>query len=176
LACATLLPEAVACCALVSSDGPYLEPGLGPQMLQKVYKAETVSESNSMDLVKRNEAGLRKAYLGVKREDRRELALRDLDEAIKQGFQGPAQDCVLETGEWGIDWRGVAGPVLIYHGDEDASVPVDVARHYERELTGRGRLAVKVLLGEGHNLIRRNWKAVLSAVAHTAKNGCTSCR
>jgi pimeloyl-ACP methyl ester carboxylesterase len=62
--------------------------------------------------------------------------------------------------------RGFAGPVLILHGDSDASVSPDDALLYEEALSGRGGAELRMIRGSGHTFAGLAWeREVIGATA-----------
>lgn len=153
-------------CGLISSDGPYKHIQGG--MVKELYGVDVVDDATSLALCATNEAGLRESYAALKKEDRKAMALLDLDEATRQGLEGPAQDAVLETSEWGFRIQDIVTPVLLWHGVDDESVPIKVAKYLEQELV-RAPLTATIIEGESHSLIRRHWRALLTAVVAASR-------
>jgi pimeloyl-ACP methyl ester carboxylesterase len=164
-ACWSLLSARVSCLGLVSSDAPYVElPGGADRVFGS---ARDLDGAWALRRAESNEAALRASYLAVADEDRRALALADLDEATAQGLVGAASDSVLEAREWRFELDAGRAPVLLWHGLEDADVPPAAARHLAGRLGARCR--AHWLPTETHTLIRRHWQAILAAVVGAAK-------
>jgi pimeloyl-ACP methyl ester carboxylesterase len=163
-ACWALLPSCVSCLGLVSSDAPYAEL---PGGADRVFGSRDAEGTWALRRAERNEAALRASYLAIADEDRRRLALADLDEATAQGLVGAASDSVLEARDWGFALDATRAPALLWHGLEDADVPPAAARHLAGRLGARCR--AHWLASETHTLIRRHWQAILTAVVEAAK-------
>eukprot|EP01062_Namystynia_karyoxenos_P046018 TRINITY_DN34339_c0_g1_i1.p2 TRINITY_DN34339_c0_g1~~TRINITY_DN34339_c0_g1_i1.p2 ORF type:complete len:323 (+),score=97.74 TRINITY_DN34339_c0_g1_i1:84-971(+) len=147
---------------LVSSDGPYWLMGGKP-----------MSEPRARAVSSRLERDLRSSYEAMRRSERRVLAVGDLDNAISQGHAGPAQDTVLERGVWDIDLSAAArfgrsgGRIFLWHGEDDADVPVAAARELLRQL-GSGVTAV-IVPKEVHSIIRRRWGEALRTLVRAGR-------
>ena len=114
-------------------------------------------------------ADMRASYEAMQKADRRELALRDLSEAARQGLdKGPAQDGLLEGGEWGFELSDIdVGqiPTLLWHGSADTDVPVAVGRYVAEHING---CEATIIAGESHTLLRRHWQNILARIVSTA--------
>jgi pimeloyl-ACP methyl ester carboxylesterase len=79
--------------------------------------------------------------------EHRRLFLASFLEAFKSGAQGVVADQVLVTRPWLFELAGVRVPVALWHGAEDRTVPVEVARRIATELA---QATLAVVGGEGH--------------------------
>jgi pimeloyl-ACP methyl ester carboxylesterase len=64
--------------------------------------------------------------------DRSEMAdlfIVALQEAFRSGTGGAEQDAALYARPWGLELQDIAAPVHLWHGGQDANVPVSVARY-----------------------------------------------
>lgn len=52
----------------------------------------------------------------------------DIAEALRQGPAGLAQEAAVNNGPWGLSLRDISGPVFLYHGHLDRSLPVEMGR------------------------------------------------
>lgn len=68
-------------------------------------------------------------------------------EAFRQGGRGAAWDLYLYTRDWGFDPGRAAVPALLWHGEADATVPVEHGRLYADWLPD---CRARFLPGEGH--------------------------
>jgi len=167
----------VACCGLISSDAPYFQIG-GPDLVAKTYGIEyPVTLEKSIVRSIENEAHMRAGYeaMGIHRsgEDRRGVALADLNEAIRQGFEGAASDAVLESAEhWGFDLHvSDSTKVLLWHGSEDHDVPLKAGEYLAQNIGCTSEGDFTVIEGESHSLIRRHWSSILDRlVAESRKS------
>lgn len=151
----------VAAVGLVSSDGPYWLLGRKP-----------VPAGASEKVCAATAKQLRTSYAALK-PARKAIAIADLDAAVVQGYAGPAQDTVMETHEWGIDFAaagrfGDGGRRLfLWHGEKDADVEPKYAREHVRQL-GAG-VTAEFVAGESHSMLRRRWRAALQTLIAAAK-------
>ena len=97
----------MACCALVSSDGPYARMGAAIRQAAFSHYGNTSGPPTRDNHVAT--ATFNAALLMLQYEDmpatgpkaaRRQTALTDLAEACRQGLDGPASDALLECGDW----------------------------------------------------------------------------
>jgi pimeloyl-ACP methyl ester carboxylesterase len=92
--------------------------------------------------------------------------LRDLDamagpEPFRHGVRGFIQDARLCAQPWGFDPAAITPPVLLWHGDQDANVPVAMARRLAERIPG-ARLTIYP--GEGHLIVPGHWAEILAAL------------
>uniref|UniRef100_A0A7S1IVZ9 AB hydrolase-1 domain-containing protein n=1 Tax=Eutreptiella gymnastica TaxID=73025 RepID=A0A7S1IVZ9_9EUGL len=132
LACAahktTLFANRLLCCGLIASDGPYWL--LGPDLYKYMFaipQSTAMTKSLAIPRCTQAEQRLRESYTCMAKEERRTLALRDLDHAIKNGLDGPAQDALLESSDWALPLHRLACPVWMWHGQSDDTVPPEAA-------------------------------------------------
>lgn len=169
LACAAFNAHRCAACGLVSSDAPYAQMPAGT--IESMYGAAHVDERHARTRAMENAQRYRESYLGISNAEKRALALEDIDTATAQGLEGAASDSVLEaSSSWGFDLGSVRVPVHIWHGTTDEDVPHAAAIFLAAEL-GRDSAAptTRFIEGENHTLIRRHWKAILTAIVGAAR-------
>jgi pimeloyl-ACP methyl ester carboxylesterase len=181
-------PPRLAACGLVSPDGPYLAIG-GAPLVEKIFgggaAAETAAavvaagegEGEGLLTVARmearaaaNAAEMRASYeaLGAKpgKGARAAMALADIDAATAQGVFAAAQDSVLEGSDWGFALGAAARvPTLLWHGEDDADVPVAAGRYVCDGIEG---CEGTFIAGENHTLIRRHWQSILERLIAAA--------
>ena len=169
LACAYELPELVRGLALVSSDGPYKE--MGKEVMEKMYGSPPPYDlAVTIEKCKTNEASLRRAYNSMPSDIKKGIALEDLDNAIAGGFEGPSQDILLETSDWGYNFEDIKTPAVLWHGDSDPDVPLMCSEHLASRLAAA---ELKVIPGENHSLIRRHWTSIMNQVAAFGKHAAS---
>lgn len=115
---------------------------------------------------------LKQAYKNQKRANRRRIALEDLAEATKQGYEGTGKDSVLETTKRDFGLDGIGSPVTVWHGDADSDVGLVEANHIYNSLNNSKHKALRILPNETHTLIRRHWGAILEQLV--IQSACTS--
>ena len=93
----------------------------------------------------------------------RETWLASVREAFRQGGRGPALDLELLARHPAVDASRLATPTLLWHGEEDATVPVAVGRRLAGAIPG---CDAHFLTGEGHfSLPVRRAAEILAALA-----------
>ena len=120
------------------------------------------------------------SYDGMRNAERREIALRDLATATKQGLDGSASDTFLEGRSWDVDIStddshpdGSDSPsrVHVWHGGDDNDVPVEAGQYLATTLRVPPPQA-HFIDGENHTLIRRHWQHILETLVRaTGTNG-----
>jgi pimeloyl-ACP methyl ester carboxylesterase len=171
LVCAHELTELVAACGLISSDGPYttMDPSVGEAVFG--VRADEITPQVAAERKEENAKSMMESYQSIKDQQKRELAVNDLNEALRQGYVGATQDSILEASDWGYELQAVdLVPVLVWHGTEDIDVPIAVGRHLAENI---GSLhEASFIDGENHTLLRRHWGGILTrtiAVANGSK-------
>lgn len=91
----------------------------------------------------------------------RSLRARSYAEATRQGVRGFAYEVALLARPWGFSLAEVACDVLLWHGEEDASTPISMARHVAASLP---RCRARYFPGEGHFVAARHWNEILAAL------------
>ena len=96
MACATFInPARISALGLVSTDGPYAEMGstvttqlfkLTEEEEEQLIVGGSITPEMSLWRAESNYNDLHAAFDGLTKPDRRELALRDLEHAVKQGL------------------------------------------------------------------------------------------
>lgn len=71
----------------------------------------------------------------------------DLVESARGSWEGYADDCVADAGDWGFELRGVAAPASLIHGTADQIVPV---RHSRYLATALSNASLHEADDEGH--------------------------
>ena len=178
LACSIGTVENVSSLALVAGDGPYAH-------LNKIWSCDILSEAYLLDKSKgattmtkelamarceTNVAQMKSDYAHIKKENRKEIAMRDIDTAIEQGFDGPASDAVLECQDWGFEPSQVCVPTFLWHGEADESVPCKIATEYFMKTIPADMLkGATIIETENHTIIRRKWQSILEAVVQEGR-------
>ncbi len=75
------------------------------------------------------------------------MVVQGLNEALMQNGRGPKRDARVLTSKWNADLGQYAGPVDIWHGDQDKIVPAAMARSLSEALAGS---RLNIVSGEGH--------------------------
>jgi pimeloyl-ACP methyl ester carboxylesterase len=91
----------------------------------------------------------------------RELDVAAAPEAFRQGVRGFIHETRIFLRPWGFDPAAIKPPVFIWHGDEDANVPVAMAQHLAARIPD-GRLTI--YRGEGHLIVPEHWTEILAAL------------
>jgi pimeloyl-ACP methyl ester carboxylesterase len=91
----------------------------------------------------------------------RSLRARSYAEATRQGVRGFAYEVALLTRAWGFALSDIACEVLLWHGDEDASTPIAMARHVADSVP---RCRARFFPGEGHFVAARHWDEIVVAL------------
>lgn len=84
-------------------------------------------------------------------------------ESLRQGPAGVLEEYRLWAAPWHLDWSAVRGPVALFHGEDDAMVPM----HHAEDILARlpdGVGTLHRLPATGHLSVQRHIGAVLDAV------------
>eukprot|EP01062_Namystynia_karyoxenos_P045600 TRINITY_DN33914_c0_g1_i1.p2 TRINITY_DN33914_c0_g1~~TRINITY_DN33914_c0_g1_i1.p2 ORF type:complete len:276 (+),score=67.53 TRINITY_DN33914_c0_g1_i1:90-917(+) len=161
LAAAAGLGSRVSGIVLFSSDAPYKRMGGG--LLEKLLGNPDLTQEQATERAQAAAASLREAYAAMQKPERRAVAEADLAEATRQGIdKGPAQDPMLESADWGFELSSVTQHVHLWHGEEDADVPLEAGKYLSEQLP---QCTAHFIPGESHTLLRRRWGEALSALA-----------
>ncbi len=91
----------------------------------------------------------------------RALMLANAEEMKRQGGRGLYDEALIMARPWGFRLRDVRVPVLLWHGDDDPSVPVLMGRYVAEELPD---CRAAFYPGEGHHLLFDRWEEIIAAV------------
>ena len=69
----------------------------------------------------------------------RAVLAQDLREAFRQGARALVDDLVLLARPWGLSWDRVAGPVVLWHGEDDWMIPPGASPRSNARSPARGR-------------------------------------
>jgi pimeloyl-ACP methyl ester carboxylesterase len=173
LSCGFALAERVTTVGLVSSpapvwDRPGLRFSLPPHRQPLVEVAARDPDEAARRLLEDCRRELEEARRDAHHDDVADPELRgrlraSLLETADRGPEGYARDLfLLFVSPWGFAPEEVAVPTLIWHGDRDPAVPLDVARFYERTVPGS---TLHVLPGEGHLALWSHAEEILRSLA-----------
>jgi pimeloyl-ACP methyl ester carboxylesterase len=87
-----------------------------------------------------------------------------VDEALRQGITGYAQDIIVQGRPWPFPPQAIAVPVHVLHGVLDALVPLAHGRHTSEVIPGS---TVRVLQGHGHLTTVAELPTLASALARS---------
>jgi pimeloyl-ACP methyl ester carboxylesterase len=91
----------------------------------------------------------------------RAMMLANTDEMYRQGNRGVYDEALIISRAWGFALEEIQVPVVLWHGDDDPTVPVGMGRFLAAQVpTCRPRFYV----GEGHQLFVERWEEILSAL------------
>ncbi|MBI2600571.1 alpha/beta hydrolase [Candidatus Daviesbacteria bacterium] len=79
----------------------------------------------------------------------KELTYMSRLEAFKQGFKAAALDLKLYTDNWGFDLKKIKVPVLLWFGDSDKSVSVNMGKYFASQIPNS---KLTIYHKEGHYL------------------------
>lgn len=177
-ACATALRGRVAATVLASTTVPLRGPGaygadtrllrLGARTVRHPRASRAAGEvlvravrarpEHLLGLIERRGGTADRAHLTPERRAQMTAAI------LEATAGGPAcilEDVRLALGPWDFDPSTVPGPVLLWHGREDATVPVG---HALRHTAGIPHRVTTVLDGEGHFFLRARLPELLAAL------------
>lgn len=188
-ACAWAMPERVTAAALVCGIGPREAPGMNggrmPALLRfgkrGPFVAPFVAFGRGFFLDPRAETRLlamreryaERRYANVPREraaisaDFMRHMLANWREAVRGSLGGLLSDARIYGEAWPFELGAIRVPVHLWHGEDDAVVPVGVGRHYAAHVPG---IAARIVPGEGHfSVILNSLPEILQVlIAHRA--------
>ena len=83
-------------------------------------------------------------------------------EAMRQGTRGAYHESLLTVTDWGFRLQDIQMPVLLWHGEVDQNVPVEMARY---AATAVPKCEAKFYPYEGHlSLFKKNAEEIVSAL------------
>ncbi|MFA5941169.1 MAG: alpha/beta hydrolase [Sinimarinibacterium sp.] len=133
------------------------------RLFMSSYKHAVSSPKRRERFVRRQLAGLPpadRAWLDA-HPDSMQLQFDALEGAFRQGTRAAADEMRMFARDWGCRLADIKGRVLLWHGTEDASVPVAVARHIAAQLPD---CEAHFLDGVGHGMPASVVTAIVEAV------------
>lgn len=88
----------------------------------------------------------------------RELMIAGAPEAFRHGVRGVVHEARICAQPWGFDPATIKPAVWLWHGDQDANVPVAMAQHLATRIPGS---SLTIYPGEGHLIVPRHWEEIL---------------
>ena len=76
-----------------------------------------------------------------------QIICRSIREALRPGWDGALRDFHIYSHDWGFDLSRITSPIVIWHGETDATVPIS---HSRALVTMLVNAEFRTLLGEGH--------------------------
>ncbi len=89
-------------------------------------------------------------------------AVRNLQEAFRQGGSGYAHDLRLLARPWGFAPEAIRAPVQLWHGDQDTVIPLGNGEYLASAIPGA---TLRLCPGEGHMLLWNHLPEILGAAA-----------
>jgi len=93
------------------------------------------------------------------RPDIQAIDRQDLGEAYRNGAQALYWEVVTLTRPWGFRLEDIRKKIHLWHGEEDATVPANLARYVARTLPD---CEPRFYSGEGHTLVYNYWREILA--------------
>jgi pimeloyl-ACP methyl ester carboxylesterase len=95
------------------------------------------------------------------RADIRNMLITNWSEANRNGVRGYAWETVIFSRPWGFGLRDLPMEIRLWHGTEDASMPLGHAQYLAATFP---RCSAKFLEGEGHFLLFDHWEEILASL------------
>jgi pimeloyl-ACP methyl ester carboxylesterase len=83
---------------------------------------------------------------------------KGIQEAFRQGAQGPAEDALLLYREWGFAVEDVSAPVEIFHGTEDQFASAAFGRYLDERIPNS---TLHLFPGRGHLFFMMQFERIL---------------
>lgn len=181
LACAYALPERITAAGVVAGAGPvdtpnategmiflhrlgfkvgqYMPWSFWYSMVKYLFREIAADPTKAIDRDKDTWPPADREILTTP--DIRELCVQSDTEAYRHGLLAYAWDALLLTRPWGFPLDGIKVPVHLWHGTEDNSTTVAMARYIVTKIPN-GKLTI--CDGEGHMLLIPRWEEILKTL------------
>ncbi len=176
LACAHALGSRVSAVAVLGGSGPTTTPGAMEGMALE-RRAGYWLARNTPNLFERivgfrgdprkDPEGFYRNYTRhnppsdqaiLSRAEVKEQYLASYAEATRQGLDAFVWEVQLVSRDWGFELEEIEVPVWIWHGEQDNSTPVGMAREMAGQIPGA---ELRIVQGVGHMLVATRWEAVV---------------
>jgi pimeloyl-ACP methyl ester carboxylesterase len=88
--------------------------------------------------------------------------IRMVREAMRQGTRGAYHESLLAITEWGFRLQDIQMPVLLWHGEVDQNIPVEMAHYFATTIP---KCEAKFYPHEGHlSLFKKNVEEIIRAL------------
>lgn len=84
--------------------------------------------------------------------------IQNSEELFRQGGRGMYDEALVLARPWGFQLSEISAPVDIWHGMQDKTVPIAMARHLAASIPGA---KLRMFPDEGHHLLYRQWPRIL---------------
>jgi pimeloyl-ACP methyl ester carboxylesterase len=178
-ACARRIPERLVAAAMVSSMAPVDVPGstkgmppirragayIGrhtPRLVRPLVWLTSNPRRDPDRFFKRNTAHNPLADQELlARPEFRDMLMASYAEATRAGIQGYAWEVRIIARPWGFRLKDIPIEVHLWHGEEDTSTPLAMARYMAGAIP---RCRARFLPGEGHFLLFTHWGEILTTL------------
>ena len=170
MACACELQGIVSGLFLVSSDAPYLD--MGSDMVERLYgKPPPLDDAYAGKKLKRQKRSYALRMRACAQLKSARWRLRTLITPCVRASLAhlKTRDSRRQSGVHLLS--GIATPAVAWHGTCDADVPLAAAKHIAANIPS---CDLKIIEGESHSLIRRQWPSILDAVAREGRRSCSN--
>ena len=82
-------------------------------------------------------------------------------EGTRYGMKGFAREGIIFSKSWGFQMEDIGMNVHIWHGDQDSSVPITIAKLVAKRIP---QCEFHILVGEGHFLLFDHWSEILTTL------------
>ena len=165
-ACALQLPDRLQACGLVAGAG---QAGRFLRALAQVLPSRTIPLVRPFISNRgRMTWWLRRVRWLARRADRQSFERHDIEpivvasivESLRQGSEGVAREVTLLGQPWGFALEDIEMPIRLWHGEDDAIVPVRVGRSAANRLR---HVTAVFVQGEAHKSLLVNYGAEILA-------------
>ncbi len=177
LACAYAMPERLSSAHVISGMGPLDEPDalegsmpsmrLGLGIARRAPWLARLALEPAARILRLNPIAAKKLLpVSMPKADKEAFAQpdiqaidrQDLAEAYRKGGQALHWEVVTLTRPWGFRLEDIHTKIHLWHGEEDTTVPPNLARYVARSLPD---CEPRFYPGEGHTLIYKYWRDIL---------------
>jgi pimeloyl-ACP methyl ester carboxylesterase len=184
LACAYKLPHRLTAVAIAGGSGPvdetanlegsarerhigYILARRAPWLLRLVIALARNPQRNPARFQAQFSAGAAGADRAImERPAIKEMFINSYTEATRQGVRAFADEVTLASKPWGFPLQDIRIPVHLWHGEEDRSTPIAMARAIAAAIQD---CRTTFLPGEGHLFLFDRWAEILADLLVTSE-------
>jgi len=157
-ACAYKIPERISKAGIISGVGPTAAEETIKGLYWLLQNPQRNIENYFQKIYRQSSQPDREI---IRQPEMKSMFTRSWQEGTRNGIHGFAQDGIIFSKPWGFQLKDIHTRVYIWHGDQDTSTPLSMARYTAEQIPD---CQLKVIPGKGHFLLFDYWDEILTTL------------